>query len=83
MRMHSFLADQKPVMFSCTLLLLLLLLSLARMMASIGSSCSPTVYTKFITKSDSLFFLFFLQSGLYIEPQLFYYKVRAEKLRQA
>lgn len=59
MRMHSFLADQKPVMFSCTLLLLLLLLSLARMMASIGSSCSPTVYTKFITKSDSLFFLFF------------------------
>ena len=54
------------------------------MMASIGSSCSPTVYTKFITKSDSLFvFFFFLQSVLYIEPQLFYYKVRAEKLRQA
>ena len=53
------------------------------MMASIGSSCSPTVYTKFITKSDSLFFFFFLQSGLYIEPQLFYCKVRAEKLRRA
>ena len=53
------------------------------MMASIGSSCSPTVYTKFITKSDSLFVFFFLQSGLYIEPQLFYYKVRAEKLRRA
>ena len=52
------------------------------MMASIGSSCSPTVWTKFITKSDSFFFVF-LQSGLYIEPQLFYYKVRAEKLRQA
>ena len=29
------------------------------MMASIGSSCSPTVYTKFITKSDSLLLFFF------------------------
>ena len=65
MRMHSFLANQKPIIFSCTLSLLLLLLSLARMMASIGSSCSPTVYTKFITKSDSLFVFFFTKWSLH------------------
>ena len=35
------------------------------MMASIGSSCSPTVYTKFITKSDSLLLFFFTKWSLH------------------